>query len=271
MDNCEKCEMLFEELLEDELTAEEREFMDKHLAECADCRSSLEDEKIMLNMSERREELSSGFPADFDDRLYSRMVEEGVIDENGMEESGKGAVYLLTRPWVRQSLTAAALLLIGVFIGGYFFSSDSDIPANITEGNSYLVSDSAQSQKLIQRASSFLDKSRVILLAIENFDPDTEETESLDLAFQKKISKRLISQASLLKRDLNRNKQKRLRELISDLEVILLQIANYDSGSEMETLQLVKGDRYINGMLYRIRLNDLRRLDKNRQNKVNRF
>jgi len=78
----------------------------------------------------------------------------------------------------------------------------------------------------------------------------------------------LIRKAALLKQDLSKTRQRRLQELISELEIILLQIANMDPGSEMETLQIVKGEQYIKGMLYKIRINDLRRSTNKFDNKT---
>jgi Na+-transporting NADH:ubiquinone oxidoreductase subunit NqrC len=159
-------------------------------------------------------------------------------------------------------VTAVILVIIGIFIGRFLFNSSPirvEDFASTKSPNSFSQAISTQTMITLQQMDRFLDRSRVILMAIENFDPETESTHAINLPYQKEISRQLVNQAVALKIDLSKTRQRRLKELLGELEVILMQIANIDSGSEMETLQLVKGGRYIRGILYKIRLIDLQR------------
>jgi hypothetical protein len=59
-----------------------------------------------------------------------------------------------------------------------------------------------------------------------------------------------------LKGELSGRRQRRLQELISDLEVVLLQIANFESESDMSVIELVQDGIKSRGILFKIHLAD---------------
>ncbi len=275
MNKCKQSRRLFDEAYFGELTAGDKAFLDNHLRNCAQCLAQYNQEKALLSAVSAKP-LTKDVPQkefwdDYTANLHQRMLKEGVI--KGEREKGRRSSFQLiphwfnslTLPrWAPQLAGAVLLVVLGIVIGRQFFAplpNEKRIASlnTTTQGPGTALLTSNQNREMLLRAGRFIDRSRVILLAIENFNPETESTQAINLAFQKEISRDLVKQADSLKRELSQSKRRQLQELISELEVILLQIANIDSGSEIETLELVKGDRYIRGMLYKIRLNDLRR------------
>ena len=88
--------------------------------------------------------------------------------------------------------------------------------------------------------------------------PSNEEAYSADLAHQKKVSRDLIQEASVIKPKLNDPRQRRLRELVSDLEVILLQIANLEAEQDQPEIEILKSGVDRKGLLLKINLEQLR-------------
>ncbi len=99
----------------------------------------------------------------------------------------------------------------------------------------------AAPSKAVLSAESFIDRSKVLLLGLVNFDPGTKDTNTLDLVEKKAFSRELAAQAPAIRRALKDERgRSRLRELVSDLELILLQIANLESEQDLEGVELVR-------------------------------
>jgi hypothetical protein len=279
MNDCKKCEWLFDDVFYGKISKEDNEFLEHHLENCSNCRLELKRNNSMLSGISIKS--TSEVPTDFWDNynfnLHQRLLSEGLLEENQplnkhlnkqIQMKNQRPQYfawlstLLAPRWALQIVTAVILVIIGIFIGRFLFNSSPirvEDFASTKSPNSFSQAISTQTMITLQQMDRFLDRSRVILMAIENFDPETESTHAINLPYQKEISRQLVNQAVALKIDLSKTRQRRLKELLGELEVILMQIANIDSGSEMETLQLVKGGRYIRGILYKIRLIDLQR------------
>lgn len=274
MNECKKSNLLFDEIFFNEISRSDKKFIDKHLKKCGKCRNGLNENTAMLSgitLNEYKEPRSE-FWNNYTSNLNDRMLSEGLLeDEKSLNKSDKinELIHQISNwfknipasRWALQGSVVIALLLIGVLIGRNFFSPvvPSTNDSNLFKEDIVFADNPGPNKAILQRTSNFIDRSRVILLAIDNFDLETEDSEAINLFNQQRVSRNLVKQAALIKEDLSNFKQHRLKSLIGDLEIILLQIANIDSGSEMETIKLVKGNKYIHGMLYRIRINDLRR------------
>ena len=162
-----------------------------------------------------------------------------------------------------QAAAALVLVVIGIFIGREIFP-----PSSIKEPSPVLLSGFEPGTKLYHRAHNFGERSKVILLAMTNFDPETEDSYVLNIPYQQRISRELLQQAGGLKSELDDLDQRQLRELISDLEIILIQVANLDSDSEISAIELVKNGVKIRGVLFKIQLTDIRQsINKKKKSK----
>jgi hypothetical protein len=155
----------------------------------------------------------------------------------------------LAPKWVYQGAAALVLIIVGVFIGRMIFMPS--VPA---------IQQAAQQPRgeLIHRTQNYIERSKLILLALVNFDPATEDPYALDLPYQQQVSRDLVQEASLLKSDLAKSDQRRLEELIANLEMILLQIANMESENDMEAIEILKEGVNRQGVLMQINLTVLR-------------
>ncbi len=271
MNPCKQCKDLFDEVLCQDLNKEQKLFLDNHLQECPKCRSEFEEANAMLNFMRKkvRPEPGPAFWDDYWEKLQDRMEKENLLhakSEKRRETFPRFFQFLSFSPrWVIQAAAALVLVVIGIFIGREIFPPAKE-PVKQMQELPVLVSGYEPGTKLYQRTHNFIERSKVILLAMINFDPQTEDSYVLNLPYQQRISRELLRQAGGLKTELADPGQGQLRELISDLEIILLQVANLDSDSDVSAIELVKNGVKIRGVLFKIQLTDIRQsINKKKQ------
>jgi hypothetical protein len=264
MSQCKKSRDLFDKAYLNELNKEEKLFLETHLRDCTKCRFEFDETTSMLNFMTKkaRIEPEPDFWAGYWTRLKERMEKENVLHPI-IEKKGETLFpYLNLIPrWAFQAVTAVVLVVLGIFIGREVFPpSGAGTGTKIQRDQPpLLVSKRGPGSELILRTRNFIERSKVILLAITNFDPETEDPFVLNLPYQQKVSKELVQQAGMIKKELAGLGQRRLRELITDLEVILLQVANLESEPGISAIELVKNGVEIRGVLFNIQLTDIRR------------
>ena len=261
MSDCKKCKPLFLEAFYEELGTQQKQFFKDHLLVCENCRSEFEEMKFTLNiMSKRvRPEPTEKFWDSYQERLDQRIEKEKASQSEREQWRMK-----LLRPfsiapkWAYQAAAALVLIVVGVFVGRMIFApSVSEIKqASQLPG---LVTPQQPGAELVLRTQNYIERSKLILLALVNFDPATEDPYALDLPYQRKVSRELVQEAGFLKRELARSDQERLEHLIASLEVILLQIANIEAENDFEAIEIVKAGVNSRGILMEINLADLRR------------
>jgi len=156
---------------------------------------------------------------------------------------------------------AVALIVIGIFIGKFYFGSNEKFEVNqgILKQTTNL---SAQQIALKNRTVRYLDRSKVLLLGMINFDPETEDVFALNLPYRKRISQSLVNEALALKNDMNDPSYNQLKHLISDLEIILLQIANLESELDIDGIEMIKSGVDRKGIMLKINLEAMQEAGK---------
>ena len=260
MNECKKCRAFFLEYFYGELDSPKKKFLDNHISVCEKCKSRFTEMGSVLQFTGKR--IRPEPPEEFWD-AYEKKLAKNIEME---EASEKGREFLKERPgrqfgvspkWAYQAAAAVALIIIGVFIGRTLFSPSisgvqhaSQQPAVATQPQPELA--------LVNRSQNYIERSKLILLALVNFDPATEDPYALDLPYQKQVSRELVEEASFLKNGLAEFDQERLENLIASLEMILLQIANLESENDLDAIELVIDGIDRRGILLEINLSDLR-------------
>lgn len=266
MSDCKKCRVMFAEALYEELNAEQKLFFKDHLLLCKKCRTKFEKMTSTLKiMNQRiRPEPGEAFWNGYQTSLAKRIKEEEILGAKSESWVRTFIRTLSSAPrWSYQTTAALVLVIIGVFIGRMVFSPSV---SELQQGQqiSSITSQAESRIELVNRTHNYINRSKLILLAMINFDPETEDPYALDLPYQKQISRELVQEASFLKGELADSDQRRLQNLVVDLEVILLQIANLESEHDFEAIELVKDGVESRGVLLKIRLTDIRQFIKKR-------
>jgi hypothetical protein len=258
MNDCKKCRDIFVDALYGELSSEKKPLFEKHIQECASCRQEYEEmTATMETMSQRiRSEPGAEFFDGFWSRLAERMDKEQVVPttKDKWWESLFSRKAGHTPRWAYQAVASILLVLVGIFLGRMFFA-----PGQGTDQPTTMVQAVFQPDSQInvsQRAFDYIQRSKLIVLAISNFDSQNQDPYTLDLPYQQQVSRELVQEASWLKGELSGRRHRRLQELVSDLEVILLQIANLEEESDISAIELVQDGVKSRGILFKIHLAD---------------
>jgi hypothetical protein len=222
------------EALYGELGSTDKERFDEHLRSCPVCASEYSILGATLKVMDRRERPDPG-PA-FWDGYWDRFSRRKVWEEAG-EAPRASLVARLARAfsalprWSYQVAGAAALLLVGILIGSRLVTP----PAPVSTATRGAVESGA-----VVQAENYIERSKILLLGLVNYDAAKEDAYAFDLGGKKTMSRELAAQAPAIRGALNERGQKRLRDLVSDLEVIMMQIANLGSGQDVEGVELIK-------------------------------
>ena len=261
MDTCRRMRKLMADALYDDLDQRQREKLDRHLRSCPACARQHRQMVETAEMMSLRDcpERDDAFWASYWDRLAPRLESERSGDRPPRTKASTIQRPARNRPIGLRLAAAAALVLVGLVLGKWIWRErQAPAPppgprATTPDQDHHLASGPAD------RTASYLQESKVLLLALANFDPATDNTATLNFPTQKRISETLVREAVYLKSELGDTAQIRLRELVDDLEVILLQIANLEDEHDLQAIELVRSSVTKQGLLLRIDLSELSR------------
>jgi hypothetical protein len=261
MSDCKKCQSLFLEAFYEEMNLEQKQFFKDHLSVCEKCKSKFEEMKSTLQFMGKRVRPEPGkiFWDLYEERLAQRIEKEEILQpERESWQKRFARTFTFAPKWAYQAAAALVLIVVGIFIGRMVFlpSTQEIQQASMQPG---LATPQQPGTELVRRTQNYIERSKLILLALVNFDPATEDPYALDLPYQQQVSKELLQQTGLLRQDLAESKQRRLEGLIANLEMILLQIANLESENDFEAIELIKEGADNQGIMMEINLTDLRR------------
>jgi hypothetical protein len=251
MNNCSKYEDQFVDALYGELKI--RDDFDAHLKECAQCRALYQTMQKTLNvMDERvRPELSSDYWERYDESLKNRL-------KAPQSKEGKVIFFQKIPGWALKAAAAFILVAVGILIGRFYMAPST--PNFVQENPRPQVPAAPQIQRtsLDPETKRFLERSEILLVGIVNLEPDENSTYSTDLTAQRKMSRELIQQAPIIKANLKGPERRRMTQLVSDLELILLQIANLEAENDVPEIELVKSGVDRKGVLFKINVEQMR-------------
>jgi hypothetical protein len=117
------------------------------------------------------------------------------------------------------------------------------------------------------RADNYLEQSKVLLIGIMNTETKSLVESKTFLERQRAMSRVLVRESQEISSGLTDPSQQRLRDLVSDLGLILIQIANLESKHGVEGVEIVKGGVERNGILFKINLEEIGRATPPSHNK----
>jgi hypothetical protein len=252
-----KCRKFRSRMIEDlygELGPADKARLDRHIGACAECAAELGSLRATLKLMDLRQRPDPGqeFWDGYWDRLSRRILWESI--EEGRRPSLATriihSVDSLPR-WSFQAAGAAALLFIGILVGSRLVAP----PSGTGRGQAA----AAVPAGAVIQAENFIERSKVLLLGLVNYDPATGDTYALDLDRKKTMSRDLAAEAPALRRALTDRDSKKLRGLVSDLEIIMMQIANLGAGQDVEGIELVKQGVNDRGIFLKIDLDRMGR------------
>jgi hypothetical protein len=267
--------------LYDELNAEARSRFEEHVGSCPECQRTYAHLQSTLKVMDRYERPDPGqaFWDGYWNRLTARMERE-------QEEKRQTSWLRRLLPglsatgarWVYGSALAVALVVFGAVVGRMILPgpgveptitverADDDSPA-VEPDRGAEEPGTSTTAPVVKMASAeacarqYMEDSQVLFLALVHFDPETEGEYLADWSPEKRRSRELIAQAGSLKNDLSDPKQRRLRELVTELEMILIQIANLETTGDLDAVDLIRSSVSDRDVMFKIDLEKVRGSD----------
>lgn len=259
MNECQQMHEMMVDALYDDLDTGQRKRFHSHLKSCRDCARLYQKLTQTIGVMNAREtaERDEVFWAEYSEHLAERLEAEQHQRKIPMLRIS----FFEHLTWHKHPAlrigAIAALVLVGIFLGRWIWIEDRTPRPEPQAHVSTPQQADALPVLLEDRAESYLQKSKLLLLALANFDPQTDDKATLNLQSQKHISETLVQEAAYLKTALKDPAETRLRELISDLEIILLQIANLEDEYDLEAVEMVRKGVNKRGILFRIDLSEI--------------
>ncbi len=120
----------------------------------------------------------------------------------------------------------------------------------------------AQHVALESQAQEYLEQSKVLLISFMNTDAKSLSKDGQVLQREQEISRKLVNESTFLTSRLDHPSQRQMKELITDLQLILVQIANLNAKQKASGIEIIKGGIEHNGILFKINLEQIQRATK---------
>ncbi len=255
MRSCSRCRKMMVGALYQELSPRRQRAFDAHLASCPDCAEEYQQLSWTLKVMDQRQApaVDPAYWEGFWNRLSSRLEPEKHRTRLPDWRAWFPPVAIPVRPaWVM--VTAAVLLVAtGIFIGRSTYLSRTGAPTHARAA----VLDPALVAEFNTLAGRYLERSKVILLGMDNFDVSEDDLVTLDFSRQQLLSQELVHQGRELKMHQVAATNEGLRMLIEEIERILMQLANSEGEEQEWTIRLIQDGIEKNSILLKITLEEL--------------
>ncbi len=234
--------------------------LQQHLDSCSACAAEFQEMQQTLAVTAQvpEPELPASYWSEYNERLAARIEAArpfGHLTRLRDEIRNRLAPLFMPRPSVIQWGGALALVLLGVFIGRQWQNEPAVIPAQPTPGQ---VDAALQTVQLTEKTREYLDRSKILLLGLVNFDIEEDDPSFFNLPQQQALASELVQEAALLKTELNESREQQLSALIEDLELILLQIANLEMQQDVPSIELIQRGVDRGALLLKINLEKMK-------------
>ena len=214
-----------------------------HLQDCVSCQNEYKEILAAKSLIEKAG-LKSGQYEDIPERAALTRLYDNLLPELDRIDAQRYRELPRQRfaPWSMAVGAIAASLFI--FLAGFLFLS-----SNQTETPNYSVSQNASPELM-----NYLIRAQVMLLQIAN----TESAQDSAFPIQQTVARNMALEANLLNGVDDSPFANGERKLLRDIEFMLLQIANLDETNMEEGVELLQRFLEENGILFRIRLLEMR-------------
>jgi len=251
---CQQCRDRIIAALYNELSGDEKIRFESHLGTCKECSRMYAEMDETLRIMDKRERVE---PEDtswsgYEDRIMEK-IRERELPAPGKEREK----FAFRGAWVPSwayGIAALLLITIGIFLGRSLFVNQ--VTAVNPEKGQLTSSVPVTSDTINAAVLPYLERSRNVLLGIINTDETTYSQPVFEQ--QQRVSRQLIQQGAVIRAALKKPDQQQVRQLVQDLEVILLQLANIEVKPGVPVVELVRKGVDRNSILLKINLEEMK-------------
>ena len=240
------------EALYGELNAADQAIFDAHLTSCDACATQYQGLQSTLQIMDQRElpEVHPGYWAGYWSRLEERLANSrgNVVIHDFIEKIS--AKIIPIRPQLLSAAAALMLVVTGVFIGRSTAPAVATTQPAVAQATMFDEVAVAEFNSLL---SSYVNKSRMLLMGFDNFDEE-DDPEVFDLNHQQRIAKSVVRQGRELLNHRVAMEDQHIRAMVNQIERVLLQLANSDMDDLGLTVQLVQDGMETNSIMLKLTL-----------------
>ncbi len=236
-----------------------------HLNTCSGCTHAFQRMQHTLTITSQvpEPEMPESYWESYFDKLQARMQPAEKTVRASRELTGLLEWFerwFVLRPAVLQWSAAIALVLVGIFIGRQWRPNENSQPlaSSLVQQADPLLTPA----RLNQKTQTYLDRSKVLLLGLVNFDINEDDPAFLNLEHQQRVAGELVVEAASLKEELTENREQHLSKLVEELELILLQIANLEMQEDVPSIELIQRGVDQGALLLKINLEKMKLSDQ---------
>lgn len=251
MKTCKKIKDLIPDLLNtgNELSKIESEAVYAHLKDCAHCTETYKKMAALKALTDKRPRPQMS--DEFWDNYYSRLEEK--LD--ALEEEKTPAVTIKSQGWGRwlrdfklqwalYPAAAAAVLVVGIAVAQFL-----SLPGN----QNLLTSAVSSIRRLNPAVANHFDNVQPLLVDYSNYTPEEDPAGPEETVMVGKSTiQKLLLENQLLKQVVAKEENITARQLVEELEIILLELKNAD-GNSKETAWAVRQLIEDNDMLFKMK------------------
>jgi len=250
---CKQIQELFLDALYNELDVDHREAFEAHLTSCKNCSHEYAKMKEALSIMDKRTRTEPD--QDYWDQYWSKLDARMKVD---LSTSPAKSDMFRWRPakipaWA-YGIAAMLLVAIGIYVGRTYFGNVHT--AGVSESANIMPPPVLAPDSSTLEAMAYLERSKNLLIGLTNLDE--QHHVSVDLSHHQKVSRELIERGNILTVALNKPDQQLLRQLVQDLQLILLQLANVEVAPGVPAIELVKKGVNEKSILLKINLEEMK-------------
>lgn len=253
------------DFLTDGLSESDHKSMAVHLAGCKRCTVEMERLQETLKAVPQHSIDPGSQRTGLYWQTFASKVEARIAENGGEAMNTRWSLLQLflehRKPFGIGFASALAVMLFALGVWGILRPSATAPEGRGGSNESPVV----QKAALESRAYDYLDQSKVLILGIVNSDAGAPGSPVFALDRKRQISKNLLRESKALTGAMTDPSYRRLKDLIADLEVILLQISNIDAQYDSPAIEIVRSGVDRKGILLKLNLEEIQRSEQEKK------
>ena len=261
MKTCNRFKDLIVGAFYEELAQEERGFFETHLKSCSPCAAEYREITTAMGVMDRREppEMSEEFWDNFRPNLQIKINESevqspavGSIGISQLKQWWRGFNFRWDSRWLLYPAAAMLVVASGIVIGRYIYLPNTG--QQHTGGQTFALTNTNPA------VADHFEELRPMLVDYSNYSPQDPDQGADQILVNRDELKQLILRNKLLKKVVERGKDANTKQLLEDLEMILLELSNSnDDSNNDETVQTVQDMMKENNVLFKMKVANKKR------------
>ncbi|MFQ5632904.1 MAG: anti-sigma factor family protein, partial [bacterium] len=271
---CSQVEIIISAQIDGEVTASEWRKAEKHISGCQHCAETItlfEHGTAFVKKELQSVEPSHNLWAGIAGQIERQKKLPWLDRLNGFAER----FVLRPTPKIRYALagfTAATVLFVAILLVQQFMAAPgvietANVPSEQTKTDALLFADLPKEQRrqlmrqvaVVQDLQDYFQQAGLLLMEIKNNDSEKNANEIENI---RRTSKKLLDETMFVKKELRQPDMALVRQVVTQIETALFDLANIKDLSSNEDFELIKASIMKKDLLIKIEIIDLKQLEK---------